>query len=40
MFPRGSKLGISVMYAVLAGLLYAIALKYFVFPAGVILTGT
>lgn len=27
-------------YAVLAGLLYAIALKYFVFPAGVILTGT
>lgn len=28
------------MYAVLAGLLYAIALKYFVFPAGVILTGT
>lgn len=27
-------------YAVLAGIIYAVSLKYFVFPAGVILTGT
>lgn len=29
-----------VLYAIVAGLIYAIALKYFVFPSGVILTGT
>ena len=28
------------LIAVSAGLLYAIALKYFVLPAGIILTGT
>jgi uncharacterized membrane-anchored protein YitT (DUF2179 family) len=40
MSDRGRQFGVSWGFAVLAGLLYAIALKYFVFPAGVILTGT
>ena len=31
---------ISAMYMVFAGIVYAIALKYFVFPSGIILTGT
>tara|TARA_A100000171_G_scaffold18748_1_gene17291 strand:+ start:3282 stop:3836 length:555 start_codon:yes stop_codon:yes gene_type:complete len=31
---------ISAVYMVFAGIVYAIALKYFVFPSGIILTGT
>ena len=40
MKAQSSKWFVSLFYALLTGIVYAVGIKYFIRPAGVILTGT